>query len=549
MTNVGVAHMEVFGSWDAIVRASAEPVEALAAGGTAVLNADDPVVSGFRSRTGARVLTFGRAAGADVRAETVVLGSDGRAGFVLAIGRRPGAGASGRGGGAHGGQRACRGRRRRRAGGAARRDRARRSAPRRSRRGGWRPSTRGGIRVLNDAYNANPESMAAALRTADGMAGDGRVIAVLGQMAELGADRRRGARAPRGARRSPGGDAARHGGAEAKTIAVAATREGVEPENVAGYDDADAALEDVRAHARPATSYWSRPRASRGSSSSRRRWAICDPRSSSPPRWAWRSPCSARRSRSAASASGLGPADPRGRPAHAPGEDGHADDGRDRDARGARRRLPRVAARPRSASPSPGSLVLGGGRVRRRGVPRRLHEGARRRSLGLTKTAKFAGTAVVSIGFAMSSPVPATPRASRRTCRSCAPPAIELGLFFYLWVFVVLTASSNAVNLTDGLDGLAAGASILVSRAYVFIAFWQFRHTCALLPGGGCYAVDVDTSQDAAIVAAAMMGAATGFLWWNAAPGADLHGRHRVRSRSADSSVRSRSRRTRAAAA
>ena len=55
---------------------------------------------------------------------------------------------------------------------------------------------------------------------------------------------------------------------------------------------------------------------------------------------------------------------------------------------------------------------------------------------------------------------------------------IKLGVFFLLWCFFVLTASSHAVNLTDGLDGLAAGSSILVFSAYMFIAFWQFRHPC-----------------------------------------------------------------------
>ena len=75
------------------------------------------------------------------------------------------------------------------------------------------------------------------------------------------------------------------------------------------------------------------------------------------------------------------------------------------------------------------------------------------------------------------------------------------------------------MNLTDGLDGLAAGSSIMVCSAYVFISFWQFRHTCVLLQGApGCYSVNGVDLQDAAIVAAAMTGAATGFLWWNAAP-------------------------------
>ena len=78
---------------------------------------------------------------------------------------------------------------------------------------------------------------------------------------------------------------------------------------------------------------------------------------------------------------------------------------------------------------------------------------------------------------------------------------VELGLLFYVWVFVILAASSNAVNLTDGLDGLASGSSILVLSAYVFIAFWQFRHTCALIPSAACYPIDVNAALDLAIVA------------------------------------------------
>ena len=77
----------------------------------------------------------------------------------------------------------------------------------------------------------------------------------------------------------------------------------------------------------------------------------------------------------------------------------------------------------------------------------------------------------------------------------------------------MLTGSSNAVNLTDGLDGLAAGSSILVLTAYVFITFWQFRHPCtgtAVLNAEGCYDVNAKAMLDSAIVAAGMMGAATG---------------------------------------
>jgi phospho-N-acetylmuramoyl-pentapeptide-transferase len=139
----------------------------------------------------------------------------------------------------------------------------------------------------------------------------------------------------------------------------------------------------------------------------------------------------------------------------------------------------------------------------------------RRRSLGLSKTGKSIGQAVVAILFAIvavqAADVPTSLSFVRET-------ALDLGVLFYVWVFVILWSSSNGVNLTDGLDGLASGSSILVLSGYVFIAFWQFRHTCAALPGDACYPIDVNAALDVAIVAAAAAGAAAGFLWWNAAP-------------------------------
>lgn len=145
----------------------------------------------------------------------------------------------------------------------------------------------------------------------------------------------------------------------------------------------------------------------------------------------------------------------------------------------------------------------------------------RRRSLGLSKLQKFIGTAVVSVLFALVVAAFSSDTGTSTTLSFLRPTELHLGILFYAWVFVVLTSSSNAVNLTDGLDGLAAGSSILVSAAYVFIAFWQFRHTCEApqLPNAtACYGVDLNAMQDTAIVAASMMGAAAGFLWWNAAP-------------------------------
>jgi phospho-N-acetylmuramoyl-pentapeptide-transferase len=95
---------------------------------------------------------------------------------------------------------------------------------------------------------------------------------------------------------------------------------------------------------------------------------------------------------------------------------------------------------------------------------------------------------------------------------------LDLGLAFFVWVFIMVAASSNGVNLTDGLDGLASGSTAMVCAAYVIIAFWQFRHSCALLPADGCYDVSLRTSLDLAILSAAALGAIAGFLWWNAAP-------------------------------
>ena len=139
----------------------------------------------------------------------------------------------------------------------------------------------------------------------------------------------------------------------------------------------------------------------------------------------------------------------------------------------------------------------------------------RRRSLGLSKTGKVLGQAVVALVFGLIAVKAANVPTDLSFIRATG---LDLGVFFYVWVFVILAASSNGVNLTDGLDGLASGASILVLSAYVFIAFWQFRHTCELGPTPACYPIDVNAALDVAIVAGAAVGATAGFLWWNAAP-------------------------------
>jgi phospho-N-acetylmuramoyl-pentapeptide-transferase len=88
-----------------------------------------------------------------------------------------------------------------------------------------------------------------------------------------------------------------------------------------------------------------------------------------------------------------------------------------------------------------------------------------------------------------------------------------------LFIFVVM-AMSNAVNLTDGLDGLATGASVMVIGAYAIIGFWQYRHWEAdrAYSSGAAYAYNVRDPLEVAIIAAAAAGACAGFLWWNASP-------------------------------
>jgi UDP-N-acetylmuramyl pentapeptide phosphotransferase/UDP-N-acetylglucosamine-1-phosphate transferase len=80
----------------------------------------------------------------------------------------------------------------------------------------------------------------------------------------------------------------------------------------------------------------------------------------------------------------------------------------------------------------------------------------------------------------------------------------------------MVCGTSTGVNLTDGLDGLAAGASIPALGAYVIIGIWEFRNDCTVLLMNNCYTVR--DPLDIAVVASSVMGACWGFLWWNAPP-------------------------------
>jgi phospho-N-acetylmuramoyl-pentapeptide-transferase len=142
------------------------------------------------------------------------------------------------------------------------------------------------------------------------------------------------------------------------------------------------------------------------------------------------------------------------------------------------------------------------------------------RSLGLSPTAKFAGQAIAAVVLAVGAWYWADAFRGISFVRPLGGTELHL-ILFLIWVFLLVSATSNGVNLTDGMDGLASGSTVLVVSAYVVIGFWQFRHLCSAPPmnAPGCYRFPAGESpQDLAIVAAAMMGATAGFLWWNAPP-------------------------------
>ncbi|MET0999701.1 MAG: UDP-N-acetylmuramoyl-tripeptide--D-alanyl-D-alanine ligase [Marmoricola sp.] len=188
--NVGKAHIGEFGSQELIAVAKGELVEALGAGGGAVLNLDDPLVAAMAARTEARVWTFGRSPGAEVRLADVEVDDLGRASFTLVhgdgservalrlLGGHQALNAAATTAGAL-------------AAGLSLEEVAA-SLRAVERLSPWRMELHeraDGLVVVNDAYNANPDSMRAALETLARLGRSGRrTVAVLGEMRELGAD-------------------------------------------------------------------------------------------------------------------------------------------------------------------------------------------------------------------------------------------------------------------------------------------------------------------------------------------------------------------------
>lgn len=144
----------------------------------------------------------------------------------------------------------------------------------------------------------------------------------------------------------------------------------------------------------------------------------------------------------------------------------------------------------------------------------------KQRSTGLRARTKLIGQAVVAFSFAYLSVQ--FPDATGNTAASMAISFVRdtsivlpLGLFL-LWVWFLVTATTNGVNLTDGLDGLAVGAAIMSFLAYVLLAIWQYGQNCAFEVTEFCY--NTQNPLDLAMVAAATAGASFGFLWFNTAP-------------------------------
>jgi phospho-N-acetylmuramoyl-pentapeptide-transferase len=133
------------------------------------------------------------------------------------------------------------------------------------------------------------------------------------------------------------------------------------------------------------------------------------------------------------------------------------------------------------------------------------------RNLGLNKRTKVAGLLTVAIGFAVLAAFHA-PMSTNLSFTRFDSIGIDLGTWGWgVWAVLLILGTTNAVNLTDGLDGLAAGSSIFSFAAYTIVAFWISRNV-------PIYGIDAQHAADLAVVAAAMVGACAGFLWWNAAP-------------------------------
>jgi phospho-N-acetylmuramoyl-pentapeptide-transferase len=132
-----------------------------------------------------------------------------------------------------------------------------------------------------------------------------------------------------------------------------------------------------------------------------------------------------------------------------------------------------------------------------------------RRSLGLNKRAKFGAQMALGVAFSLLAVYWAH---ASTTLSFTRYNSIGLHMGTAVWVVwgtLIIAAFSNAVNLTDGLDGLAAGSSTFCFASLAIIGYWQYRHFSIY---------HVPDALDMALASVALAGACLGFLWWNAAP-------------------------------
>lgn len=158
---------------------------------------------------------------------------------------------------------------------------------------------------------------------------------------------------------------------------------------------------------------------------------------------------------------------------------------------------------------------------------------SKERSLGLTSGQKLAGQTLVTVVFALAALL-VTDEQGRAPASTAVSFVRDTGLdlafagpvagvvLFIVWANVLIAGASNGVNITDGLDGLATGACVMVFGAYTVISMWQYTQHCDLTPGPNCYGVS--DPLDLAVVSCAIAGACFGFLWWNASPAAIIMG-------------------------
>jgi phospho-N-acetylmuramoyl-pentapeptide-transferase len=149
---------------------------------------------------------------------------------------------------------------------------------------------------------------------------------------------------------------------------------------------------------------------------------------------------------------------------------------------------------------------------------------SKQRSLGLRSKAKIAGQSLVAVAFAVLSLqfpdergiTPASPAVSFLRDIEWLD---QLPIILVVpWVLLLIAAASNGVNLTDGLDGLASGACVMIFGAYTLVNIWQYNQSCAYTASAGPKCYEVRDPYDLAVVAIALAGACFGFLWWNAEP-------------------------------